>query len=390
MLEARIAARYLVARKGHAAVNVISAIALAGVVVATAAIIIVLSVFNGFSRLAESQLSVVDPPLSVVPAQGKVLAVSLPGAIPVVKEQGLAMVGDKQHPVTLLGVPDQWLNSSGISQTVIDGVASLGDTVAGAAALLAVGPAVDLATHPGDERGLKIYVPRRKGRVNPANPMAAFREQRLEIAGVFQTGNQRHDQQLIILPISNLRQMLDYSDNQASALEIWDTSATRDQIRNQLDSSEGINILTRIEQEQHSFSMIAVEKWVTFLMLTFILLIAMFNVLSTLSLLILEKRGSRHILDAMGMSPQRVRGIFAWEGAMVTAFGGVIGTILGVILSLAQQWGGFIRLSGDPSMMVIDVYPVEVHGVDVLVVLGLVVATSAFTAWLTSLIAKRL
>lgn len=390
MLEARIAARYLRARKGHAAVNVISGIALAGVVVATAAIVIVLSVFNGFSRLAESQLSVVDPPLSVVPTQGKILTAGVDGAIPVVREQGLAMVGDRQHPVTLLGVPDEWLATSGISHTVIDGTASLGDSILGSAAMLAVGPAVTLSTHPGDERGLKIYVPRRKGRVNPANPMAAFREQRLEIAGVFQTGNQRHDQELVILPIGVLRQMLDYDSTQATALEIWYPMATPQAINERLASIADVKVLTRIEHEQHSFSMIAVEKWVTFLMLVFILLIAMFNVLSTLSLLILEKRESRHILDAMGMSPGRCRGIFAWEGAMVTAIGGVAGVILGVLLSLAQQLGGFIKLSGDPTMMVIDVYPVEVHVVDVLVVLGLVIATSALTAWLTSLIAKRI
>lgn len=390
MLEARIAARYLRARKGHAAVNVISAIALAGVVVATAAIVIVLSVFNGFSNLAESQLSVVDPPLSVVPTQGKTLDRALDGAIPVVREQGLAMVGERQHPVTLLGVPDQWLTTSGISNTVIDGTTSLGDTITGPAAMLAVGPAVTLSTHPGDERGIKVYVPRRKGRVNPANPMASFREQRLEVAGVFQTGNQRHDQDLIIVPISLLRQMLDYDTTQSTALQIWDTAAIPSDIQNNIGNAANVKVLTRIEQEQHSFSMIAVEKWVAFLMLVFILLIAMFNVLSTLSLLILEKRDSRHIFDAMGMSPKRVRGIFAWEGAMVTAIGGAIGVILGVLLSLAQQWGGFIKLSGDPTMMVIDVYPVEVHLVDVLVVLGLVIVTSALTAWLTSLIAKRL
>ncbi|MCC8176223.1 MAG: FtsX-like permease family protein [Bacteroidales bacterium] len=368
----------------------ISGIALAGVVVATTAIVIVLSVFNGFSNLAESQLSIVDPPLSVVPTQGKVLTATLDGAIPVVSEQGLAMVGDRQHPVTLLGVPDEWLTASGIGQTVIDGVVSLGDTIVGQAALMALGPAVTLSTHPGDERGLRIYVPRRKGRVNPANPMTAFREQRMEVAGVFQTGNQRHDQELIILPINTLRQMLDYDSTQASAMEIWGTTAKPSEIQSLLGNPQGIKVLTRIEQEQHSFSMIAVEKWVTFLMLVFILLIAMFNVLSTLSLLILEKRDSRHIFDAMGMSPERVRGIFAWEGAMVTALGGVVGVILGVLLSLAQQWGRFIKLSGDPTMMVIDVYPVEVHVGDVLVVLGLVVVTSALTAWLTSLIAKRI
>lgn len=386
MLALRIAIRYLFAKKSHRAVNVISIIAMAGVAVATMAIVVVLSVFNGFTELSRSHLSKIDPDLLVKPVMGKAFASAdslcaelqaLPQvamALPVLSERGLAISGQNQLPVRLKGVvPDLYSELVPIEQIVIDGACLLGyiepDSLN--AVIAAVGPALSLRIRPGLESSINLYVPRRQGRINPANPAAAYRTATVTLAGVFQVEQPEYDADYIFVDIALLQRLLDYSSDYATSIELKVAGNAADAAEAvQALLGDDFEVLTRERQQVDTFRMISVEKWITFLLLVFILIIASFNIVTSLSLLVIEKRSNMTTLRALGAQRGLVAAVFAWEGSLITAFGGVIGTIVGVVLSLMQEHFGLIRLGADPTALSIDVYPVSVEFIDVAIVLA--------------------
>lgn len=402
-LAAKIALRYLFSPKSHGAVNVISAVSVAGIAVATAAIVIVMSVFNGFADLAVSKLSKVDAPLTLVPAHGKVIPhadslaavissiTEVAAAMPVLDEKGLAMVGENQTVATLRGIPEGYLATSGLDGVVIDGVDYVGDTLGLRCAIVSVGVALSTGARPGSSPSLRVFVPRRLGRVNPASPWTAFRSDTLFTAGVYQTEQTEFDADMLMMPLPALRRMLDYSSSEASSIGIWAVPGISPSRLSTLISPHlpsDVRALTLLELRQVSFRMIAVEKWVTFSMLVFILLIASFNIISTMSMLIIEKKDNARLLRSMGATSRFVRYVFVTESRLICLAGGIAGMLLGTILVLAQQWGGFIRLSAsDPSLLSIDTYPVRFRPLDLLAVAATIVVvtliTSAITARLT-------
>ena len=412
MIAWRIAMRYLFSKKSHSAVNIISIVAVAGVAVATAAIVIVLSVFNGFTDVARHQLSAVDPALRVVPATGKVIAdadslcrslEALPGvaaAVPVVEERGLAISGNTQMPVRFKGVPDDYNRVADLAKLIIDGEYTpyVYDTEA---VQITPGVAIKLGIRPNITNSLGLYVPRRIGRINPANPSTAFRGDELTLTGVVQTEQAEYDADHVIVPLSVARDLLEY-DTEATSIEIAlapgtnvqkERAAIADFLSKYAPSdsiaSPWAKVLTREMQEEKSFRMIQIEKWVTFLMLAFILVIASFNIISTLSLLVIEKRSNMATLRALGATKGMVRRIFVWEGIFVSAVGGAIGIMLGVALALAQQYGGFIKLAGDPAQLTIHTYPVRLEATDILAVLALVAMVAIVSALSTLLFTRK-
>ncbi len=392
MLSLRIALRYLFSRKSHSAVNIISFISLAGVAVATVATVCVLSVFNGFTDLAKARMSRMDPALQVTRTDGRPLeqadslareltrmeGVSL--ALPTLTGQALAMYGDKQLPVTIKGVPAGYERISGIDSLFIEGqyvpegkvlypdVPNIEDWQYAA---LSIGVAVQLASPYGFTELLGIYVPRRLGRINPANPMGSFAADSLIISGVWEVQQQEYDNDMVILPLSAARRLLEY-DMEATAIEV--STADPDGMKATLQAALGPDYLvkTRLEQQEQSYRMISIEKWISFLLLAFILIIASFNIISTLSILIIEKRDNMATLTALGAPRRLLSRIFMIEGWLIAFGGGVIGIIVGVALCLCQQWFGWIKLAGDASQLTIDSYPVKVEAVDLLAVLALV------------------
>ena len=405
MLSLRIALRYLLSRKSHGAVNVISAISIAAIAVAAAAMVIVMSVFNGFSDLASAKLSRIDPDFSITPVEGKHIAGAdslcaligaLPGvtvAAPEITEHALAVADGQQAAVTLRGITRQALAASGIPSITIDGIAAL---EADSAAIVSVGVALQLGLRPSI--GLKeftLYEPRRTGRINPANPMAAFITRPMEAAGVFQTEQEEFDRDMVIIPYSTAAAMLAL-DGQASSISVYarkgaDTKVLAGALDSFVEASVlPLRVADRFRQQEQAFRMIAIEKWITWLMLTFILLIASFNILSTLSMLILEKEPNMFILGAMGATRRLIDNIFIRQGWLIIMVGGAAGIILGAILTLGQQHFGWITLSAsDPSLMSIDTYPVRLAPSDLLLTLLTLLGASLILTPLIPLLRRR-
>lgn len=395
MLPLRIAARYLLARKSHNAVNVISLVAMSAVAVAVAAMVCVLSVFNGFREVAAGRLSSLDAQLAVLPAEGAVIADadSLAGVIsgidgvavatPVLEEQGLAVYGERQMAVTFVGVEPEWRKVTGIDSIIIDGSSAIGQ------AWLGVGPAVKLGARPGYQSILNVYFPRRVGRINPAAPLTAFRSAKIYVGAVWQAQQNELDADRIVIPLGHMRELLDYTGAEASEIAVSLTpGASEKAVRQAIARAVPLPVASRLERREASFRMIEIEKWLTFVMLAFILLIASFNIISSLSMLIIEKRESSAILSAMGMSRRRIDSIFVIQGFLITLAGGVIGIILGAALTLAQQWGGFIQLNGDHSHMSLTTYPVALDPGDLVAVFAVVAVTGLLTG-LTTLFTRK-
>ena len=401
-LPLKIAWRYLVSKRGHQAVNIISIVAVCGVVVATAALICVLSVFNGFRGLIMGKLAMLDPQVAVTATLGKtvndadsVIQViqAIPGVecvMPVVEDQALAIYGEMQMPVRLKGVPDDYNTMNDIDSVIVDGTWMLRDQVSHFA-VAGAGPAVRLMVRPEFMGMVRLYAPQRQGRVNMANPMGAFRQDSVFVAGIFQLQQNSYDADLIFVPLDMARQLFDY-ETEATQIEVkLAPGASEQQVMDAISRALGnsYQVKNRLMQQREAYRLVNIEKWMAFLLLAFILVIATFNVISTLSLLIIEKDDSIATLRALGANDRQISRIFVLQGWLITLIGAITGVVLGLILCLCQQQFGWLRLSGDPANMIINAYPVEVQWTDVLVTLALVAIVGLLTSMVTALIMRR-
>lgn len=414
-LAARIAVRYLFARKSHSAVTAISVVSICGIAVATAAIVCVLSVFNGFRDILVEKLDTLSPDVLVAPAKGKAfkstdsllsVARGIKGvavATPVVADNALAIYDGREMPVMLKGVvADEYPKVAGIEKILLDGGKfrtadtttsvkrvyddDIGDYVDMPSspdymADISIGVSSRLGACPGGEK-LLVFAPRREGHVNPANPAASFLRDSIAVAGVFQAMQSDFDKNYIITDIELARAIFQY-DTESTAIEIRTApDADPAEVRGRVEKILGkdFTVKDRLQQQSVNFRMISIEKWVTFLLLAFILVVASFNIISTLSMLILDKQNSLATLHALGASKRRLGAIFAWESALVTAIGCGAGMLLGVGLCLLQKHFGLIRLAGDPDTLIIKTYPVAVDPSDLLVVLIPIFAIGTATA----------
>jgi lipoprotein-releasing system permease protein len=398
----KIAFRYLKSKKTHSAVNIISIISVCGVAVTTAALICVLSVFNGFSGLIGSKLAKLDPQIKIAPAVGKTIsnadsvvkAVSaIDGvqiALPTVEDHALAMFGDYQMPIRLKGVPADYDSVTGLRKVIVDGDYTLSDSVT-KNATLSVGVAMQLHARPDNLTMLRIYAPQRIGKVNLANPIGAFRADSMFVGGVYQVEQGEYDKDMVFVPISVARDLFDY-DSEASFVEVRlvagvDEAIVLQNIKSALGNS--YTVKNRLMQQSEAFRLVNVEKWVTFLLLGFILIIATFNVISTLSLLIIEKDESIRTFRCLGATKKQITRIFVTEGWLISLTGAVFGIILGLILCWVQQTYGLITLQGDTSTMIVRAYPVQIIFSDILVVFALVAAVGLLTSFVTSFLMRH-
>lgn len=401
-LPLRIALRYLKSKKTHNAVNVISIISICGVVVTTAAMVCVLSVFNGFRGLIMGKLAMLDPQISITATLGKTISDAdsvvsavkaidgVQEAMPVITDNALAVFTDYQMVVRLKGVPDDYDKINDIDSVIVDGEFQLHDQVS-SYAVLGVEPALQLHARPGYLRMLQLYAPQRVGQINLAAPADAFRVDSVFISGVFQLQQNKYDKDMVFVPIDLTRELFDY-DTQASAVEIK-LSPTADEalVMSQISTTLGASysVKNRLMQQAEAYKLVNIEKWIAFLLLAFIMVIATFNVISTLSLLIIEKDESIRTFRSMGASDKQITHIFVAEGWLIALVGAVGGIASGVVLCLCQQAFGWLKLSGDASMVIVQAYPVKVLWPDLVVVFLFVAAIGLMTSVITSLTMKR-
>lgn len=399
-LALKIAWRYLKAPKSHGAVNAISIISVVGVAISTAAIVIVLSVFNGFRYHLNERLDSLTADISVTPQLGKTFEAGdslaeVVGTVPGVEtamaemtDNALVLWNSKEMPIKLKGVnPEVFASITSIDSLLLDGspVKDYGTHQAS----ISVGIAQRLGIYSADDKIL-VFTPKRHGRVNMANPAASFLTDSLEVSSVFRTMQNEFDDNTVICDISTARQLFQY-DTEASAINIKvaqgeDIVKVADRIRTLL--GDGFVVKDRMQQQEVNFRMVAIEKWITFILLTFILIIASFNIISTLCMIILDKNISLQTLSNIGLNRFRIGNIFWWESLLITFIGAGIGLVIGVIVSLLQEKFELLKLAGDPESLVIQAYPVKLEWLDLGVTLIPILIIGVVTAWISFTFAR--
>ena len=391
-----IARRYLFSKKSHNAINIISGISVCGVALATLALVCTLSVFNGFHDLISSFFTHFDPDLKLEVIKGKTFSpdsatLDRLRAMPEVEvvsltleDNAMAKYKGQQVMVTVKGVDDDFQALTNIEEILYgnpefklyDEVADYG--VLGSQLMYTLGTGFD----PYDP--VEVYAPRRGVKVNLSNPMSSFRRQPLYLAGnVLNINDARYSSSYIVTSLDYARRLFDY-DTEVSAIEVrLSPKANEAKVKQSIVTlmGEGYTVKNRYEQQAATFKVVKIEKFVTYLFLCFILMVACFNIISSVSMLILDKQANAETLRSLGATDSFVARIFIYEGNLIALLGAVIGLVLGVVLCLLQQEFGIIGLGGD-GQFVVDAYPVRVKLTDLLLVLVSVVVVSAISVWM--------
>ena len=393
-IEPYIAWRYLFSKKGHNAINIISGISAGALAVVTAAMICVLSVMNGFGSLVEQMFSEFDPVLMVVPGEGQTLRTdTMPvlslfarediEAISVQLEQtALIRYKDHQTPARVMGVDSLFTRTAHIDSIITDGYYSVWDG-AFDRTVLGRGLAAEIGMNAHFTGALHLYAPERTGKINMLRPDKSLRHEHAFIAGTFAVNQVGYDDQLLLVSLPLARRLFGYDDHTATALRIQPKEGVKmSSLKHQIAATlgEGFRVLDRYEQQADFFRILRIEKLLTVLLLVFILLIASFNIIGSLSMLIIDKREDIRILSHMGADENTISRVFLLEGWMISSLGTMIGLILGVLLCLGQEHYGWLKL-GDGTEYVISAYPVQVQMPDVLLVAVIVLALGFIAAY---------
>ena len=388
-----IAWRYLFAKKQFNAIHIITTISSIAVGVVTAAMICVMSVMNGFGTMVEQMFSQFDPDIRITAQNDKSFHLSQETknqllALPEVnllsesiEETALIYFEDKQTPVQLMGVDSVFDSLTGIDQIIVDGHFEVYDggfdrAVLGQLLAWKIGIGARFV------HGIQVYAPKRNSKVNMLRPDANFNTETCFIAGIFAVNQQKYDENTMIVDIDFTRRLLEYDSTEMTALMV----ATHGNIKQAKRAiaqvmGEGYNIHDRYEQQKDFFRILRVEKLLTSLLLAFILLIATFNSIGALSMLIIDKKNDIRILSHLGASEQLIRRIFLFEGWLVNAIGAIGGVVVGLTICLLQEHFGLLKL-GNGVEYVISAYPVAVQGWDILLVIGIVLILSLISVWI--------
>ena len=393
--EFRIAWRYLFAKKQFNAIHIITAISSAAVGVVTAAMICVLSVMNGFGTLVEQMFSQFDPDLRVTAQIGKSFSLNPEKkeqllALPCVdllseciQETALIEFDDKQMPVQLMGVDSTFAHITNIENIIIDGHYEVYDG-AFDRAVLGQGLAWKLGLGARFVQGIQVYAPKRESRVNMLRPDINFNKETCFIAGIFAINQQKYDENLILVDLDLSKRLLEFEDNEITALLLstpkdYNIKKAKRDIRNLL--GDGFIIQDRYEQQEDFFRILRVEKLLTTLLLIFILLLASFNGIGSLSMLIIDKQKDIQTFSHLGANNEMIRKIFMLEGWLVNTIGAMVGLILGLGICLLQEHFGLLKL-GNGEEYIISTYPVAVQWWDIILVIAMVFALSVLSAWI--------
>ena len=387
-----IAKRYLFTKKSHHAINVISGVSVCGVALATLAMVCTLSVFNGFQDLVATMFTAFDPEIKITAANGKVFdsqdeRIQLLRDLPEIEvfsesleDNAMVQYKGRQAMVVIKGIEDNFNQLTAIDSILYGrGEWILRDEVVDYAV-----PGIELVSVLGTGirflDPLEVYAPKRGAKINVANPSTSFESSYLHSSGlVFAVNQQKYDASYILTSLSFARDLFQY-DTEVSSIELRIAAdADAKEVKKDIKRMLGNDFLVqdRYEQQADTYRIMEVEKLISYVFLSFILLIACFNVIGSLSMLIIDKRNDVATLRNLGADDQLVSRVFLFEGYMITFFGALIGVGLGLILCFIQQEFGIIPLgSGDSAgAFVVDAYPVSVYAIDVILVLITVLVT---------------
>ena len=377
-LPLRFALRYLFARKSHNVINIISGISVVGMAIGTAALVVILSVFNGFNKLVSDSLGDAQPDLVVKPAAGKAFVPDstafawlydqemVYNMSSIIEEQAFIAFDGKQSLARVKGVDSVFEEESPLQNHITDGVFSLHR---GTRPRAVVGSALawSMDINPRFIAPLEIYYPDRESSVSLSNPASSLRSTNVTVAGLFAI-NAELDAELVIVPIETMRELLDY-DDEVSAVEIRVTPGTSDKALKGLVSGledrlgPGFMVLDRYRQNEALYKMMRYEKLAIYMILIFIVIIIAFNIYSSLTMLIIEKKDDIGTLRSLGAPEPMTRRIFLLEGWFISLLGLVIGLVLGIAFVLLQQKFGLIRM---PGSYIISAYPVILKASDII------------------------
>ena len=391
-----IARRYLFSKKSTHVINVISSISVIGVAVATMALVIVLSVFNGFHDLVASLFTSFDPQLKVVPVEGKTapsddpiltqirLLPEVDVATETVEDQALAIYQGKQAMVKIKGVEDNFSELSHITDILYgDGTYSL-HAANLEYGILGIRLAQTMGIGAQWDGYLKIYAPKKEGQLDLSNPGEGFVADSLNSPGVlFSVRQSKYDKNYIVTSIAFARNLFGQqgmlSDLEIRLKEGSDLNAVKAEM--QKIAGTKYKVLDRFEQQEDTFKIMSIEKLMAYIFLTFILVVACFNIIGSLSMLIIDKKNDVVTLRNLGANDKQITRVFLFEGRMIAVIGAVIGIGLGLLLCLLQQQYGFVRLGESEGSFIVDAYPVSVHYTDVAIIFVTVIAVGWLAVW---------
>lgn len=391
-----IARRYLFSKKSHHAINIISAIATGGIALATVALVCTLSVFNGFHDLVATLFTSFDPELKITPAIGKVAPADDPllqkarthRDVAVFSEcledNALLRYNGRQAMVTLKGVDEHYAACTDIRSRLYGNP----EFTLQADVLQYAVPGIQLAANLGLGADftsvLEVYAPRPGERINPANPAEGFNSDGLYSAGsVFVINQRKYDANYILTSIGFARSLFE-QQGMLSSLELkLKPGANAESVKRDLRKLLGDKYVVRdrYEQQEDVFRIMEVEKAIAYLFLTFILVVACFNIIGSLSMLIIDKREDVGTLRNLGATDEQITRIFLFEGRLISTLGAVIGIALGLGLCYLQQTYGLLRLGDSAGNFIVDAYPVSVHLADVLLIFVTVIAVGYLSVW---------
>lgn len=387
-----IAWRYLFAKKSQNVINIISAISVVGVALGTMALIVVLSVFNGFDTLIKSLFSVFDPDLKIELVEGKTFVPDdliteqiedHPGILyysEILEENALLVYDERQHVVRMKGVDENYRNVSGVDTMIIQGDFILTDEHNNHYTVMGRGVGNILAVGLNFITPVNVYIPSRTAPPT-LSPERAFNRQIIFPSGIFSV-EQEFDMEYILVPISFARLMLEY-EKEVTSMHIKVADGFRDRtVKNDLQNLFGddFRVLDRYEQHEWLYRLMQTEKWAIFLILTFIILVASFNIIGSLTMLIIEKKKDMAVLKSLGADKKIIHRIFLLEGWMISVAGALTGLVIGTVVCLLQMEYEIIKLYGTGTF-IIDAYPVELQFLDYIYVFLAVVFIGFISAW---------
>lgn len=388
-----IAKRYLLSKKTHNAINLVSLVSVFGVMVAVAALIVTLSVYNGFQDLLKNLYGDFDPQIKIKAVEGKTFvpdteafqAIKADEEVAVycetLEDNALIIYKDAQTSAVIKGVEESFSRLTHIDSLMYAGTFKLKeyDFIY---ATLGVGLASVLGTGSSFIDPVTIYVPRRTGTINLANPAASFTSYPILLCGTFGINQPEYDDNYAIVPLSIARDLFEYT-NEVTAIELkLKDGANFQKTINRFKKTLGpaFTVQSLMEQKAELYRVNRIEKWMTYLMLSFILLIALFNVVGSLSMLILEKRKDAVTLNELGADTSFIRKTFMLEGRLISLTGAVLGVLIGAGVCYVQQHFGLLKLGGGGNYIV-EAYPVQLELLDVLIVLITTILISIPATW---------